>query len=200
MKAFILKYYKLLILLIAIGLLAVFLLITFNHKSPAKMIKDAQSSHESAKILDEASEIEDEGEYVIKMDKNEVYSFQLTDNKDIILNFERKADKWIYSNDTSIELNQERVDKILNYLTDVRFLNVIALGDDKDSDSYGLSQDSPVYVIKDANDYSTYISLGAVDEKTGQVYFALNYDFSNIYVNSGKLAGLHYYSITDLVQ
>lgn len=200
MKAFILKYYKLLILLIAIGLLAVFLLITFNHKSPAKMIKDAQSSHESAKILDEASEIEDEGEYVIKMDKNEVYSFQLTDNKDIILNFERKADKWIYSDDTSIELNQERVDKILNYLTDVRFLNVIALGDDKDSDSYGLSQDSPVYVIKDANDYSTYISLGAVDEKTGQVYFALNYDFSNIYVNSGKLAGLHYYSITDLVQ
>ena len=200
MKAFILKYYKLLILLIAIGLLAVFLLITFNHKSPAKMIKDSQSSHESAKILDEASEIEDEGEYVIKMDKNEVYSFQMTDNKDIILNFERKADKWIYSDDTSIELNQERVDKILNYLTDVRFLNVIALGDDKDSDSYGLNQDSPVYVIKDANDYSTYISLGSVDEKTGQVYFALNYDFSNIYVNSGKLAGLHYYSINDLVQ
>ena len=117
-----------------------------------------------------------------------------------MLNIERKADKWIYSDDTSIELNQDRVDKILNYLTDVRFLNVIALGDDKDSDSYGLSKDSPVYVIKDANDYSTYISLGTVDEKTGQVYFALNYDFSNIYVNSGKLAGLHYYSITDLVQ
>lgn len=199
MKKFISKYYKGIFLALAIILLVVVLIITFNAKSPAKMIQNLDGSEDQAEVLDEASEIEDEGENVILLDNEEVYSFQMTDSNNILLTFERDGDDWVYTDDPSIDINEERIEKLLNYITDVRFVDIIA-NEDEDGDEYGLNQDSPVYIIKDANGYSTFISLGKIDEETGQIYFALNYDFSTIYVNSGKLAGVNKYAIEDLIQ
>ena len=133
------------------------------------------------------------------LDNEEVYSFQMTDSNNILLTFERDGDDWVYTDDPSIDINEERIEKLLNYITDVRFVDTIST-DDENGDKYGLNQDSPVYIIKDANGYSTFISLGKIDEETGQIYFALNYDFSTIYVNSGKLAGVNKYAIEDLIQ
>ena len=199
MKKFISKYYKGIFLALAIILLVVVLIITFNAKSPAKMIQNLDGSVDQAEVLDEASEIEDEGENVILLDNEEVYSFQMTDSNNILLTFERDGDDWVYTDDPSIDINEERIEKLLNYITDVRFVDTIST-DDENGDKYGLNQDSPVYIIKDANGYSTFISLGKIDEETGQIYFALNYDFSTIYVNSGKLAGVNKYAIEDLIQ
>ena len=200
MKNFILKYYKAGIIILALILLIVILLITFINKSPVNMIIEYDANEENVEILDEASEIEDEGESVIFISKDEVYSFEMTDSNNIILNFELQDDQWVYADDTSIAIDQDRIDKVLNYITDVRFTDVISNEeDDEGAASYGLTQDSPVYILKDANGYSTFISLGNVDEKTGEVYFALNYDFATIYLNSGKLKGVSMYSIEDLV-
>lgn len=201
MKNFLLKYYKALFLAVAVILLLVVLFITFRDKSPAKMIQNLDGSEDQVEVLDEASEIEDEGENVILVDKNEVYSFQMIDSNNIILDFEKQDDQWVYSDDSSLDIDEERIDKILNYLTDVRFVDIITVKDDKEAgDKYGLNQDSSVYVIKDAGGYSIVISIGKTDEKTGQIYFALNYDFSTVYVNSGKLAGVNKYAIEDLIQ
>jgi len=201
MKKFISKYYKGIFLALAIILLVIVLIITFNAKSPAKMIQNLDGSEDQAEVLDEASEIEDEGENVILLDNEEVYSFQMTDSNNILLTFERDGDDWVYTDDPSIDINEERIEKLLNYITDVRFVDIIANeNEDENGDEYGLNQDSPVYIIKDANGYSTFISLGKIDEETGQIYFALNYDFSTIYVNSGKLAGVNKYAIEDLIQ
>lgn len=199
MKKFISKYYKGIFLALAIILLVIVLIITFNAKSPAKMIQNLDGSEDQAEVLDEASEIEDEGENVILLDNEEVYSFQMTDSNNILLTFERDGDDWVYTDDPSIDINEERIEKLLNYITDVRFVDTIST-DDENGDKYGLNQDSPVYIIKDANGYSTFILLGKIDEETGQIYFALNYDFSTIYVNSGKLAGVNKYAIEDLIQ
>lgn len=199
MKKFISKYYKGIFLALAIILLVIVLIITFNAKSPAKMIQNLDGSEDQAEVLDEASEIEDEGENVILLDNEEVYSFQMTDSNNILLTFERDGDDWVYTDDPSIDINEERIEKLLNYITDVRFVDTIST-DDENGDKYGLNQDSPVYIIKDANGYSTFISLGKIDDETGQIYFALNYDFSTIYVNSGKLAGVNKYAIEDLIQ
>lgn len=199
MKKFISKYYKGIFLALAIILLVIVLIITFNAKSPAKMIQNLDGSEDQAEVLDEVSEIEDEGENVILLDNEEVYSFQMTDSNNILLTFERDGDDWVYTDDPSIDINEERIEKLLNYITDVRFVDTIST-DDENGDKYGLNQDSPVYIIKDANGYSTFISLGKIDEETGQIYFALNYDFSTIYVNSGKLAGVNKYAIEDLIQ
>ena len=201
MKNFLLKHYKALFLGVAIILLVVVLFITFMDKNPAKMIQNLDGSDEQAEVLDEAAEIEDEGDNVILLDNDEVYSFQMTDSNNILLTFERDGKDWVYTDDTSIDINEERIEKLLNYITDVRFVDVITNEDeDGNGDAYGLDQDSPVYIIKDANGYSTFISLGSVDEKTGQIYFALNYDFSTVYVNSGKLGGVNKYAIEDLIQ
>ena len=199
MKKFISKYYKGIFLALAIILLVIVLIITFNAKSPAKMIQNLDGSEDQAEVLDEASEIEDEGENVILLDNEEVYSFQMTDSNNILLTFERDGDDWVYTDDPSIDINEERIEKLLNYITDVRFVDTIST-DDENGDKYGLNQDSPVYIIKDANGYSTFILLGKIDEETGQIYFALNYDFSTVYVNSGKLAGVNKYAIEDLIQ
>ena len=201
MKKFISKNYKGIFLVLAIVLLIVVLIITFNSKNPAKMIQNLDGSDEQAEVLDEASEIEDEGDNVILLDNEEVYSFQMTDSNNILLTFERDGDDWVYTDDPSIDINEDRIEKLLNYITDVRFVDIIANEDeDENGDEYGLNQDSPVYIIKDANGYSTFISLGKTDEETGQIYFALNYDFSTVYVNSGKLAGVNKYAIEDLIQ
>ncbi len=199
MKKFISKYYKGIFLALAIILLVVVLIITFNAKSPAKMIQNLDGSEDQAEVLDEASEIEDEGENVILLDNEEVYSFQMTDSNNIVLTFERDGKDWVYTDDTSIDINEERIEKLLNYITDVRFVDTIST-DDENGDKYGLNQDSPVYSITDANGYTTFVSLGETDKQTGQVYYALNYDFSTIYVNSGKLAGVSKYAIEDLIQ
>ena len=61
MKKFISKYYKGIFLALAIILLVIVLIITFNAKSPAKMIQNLDGSEDQAEVLDEASEIEDEG-------------------------------------------------------------------------------------------------------------------------------------------
>lgn len=201
MKKFISKNYKGIFLALAIVLLIVVLIITFNSKNPAKMIQNLDGSEDQAEVLDEASEIEDEGDNVILLDNEEVYSFQMTDSNNILLTFERDGDDWVYTDDPSIDINEDRIEKLLNYITDVRFVDIIANEDeDGNGDEYGLNQDSPVYIIKDANGYSTFISLGSTDEETGQIYFALNYDFSTVYVNSGKLAGVNKYAIEDLIQ
>jgi len=96
----------------------------------------------------------------------------------------------------SLDINQDRIDKILNYISNIKFIDIITT---EDGEAYGLNQNSPVYIISDANDNSTIISIGNIDENEGTVYFAVNYDFTNIYVNKGKLYNIGEYTIESLV-
>ena len=192
------KIYKVfigIILALAVLILIVLMLRSiYWNKIPT--VSDGESSEEAAQILDEASEIEDEGETILLIPKDEVYSFSMTDSHGILLDFAKEDDEWIYLDDADFNINQDRIDKILNYITDIKFIDVNKVEDGTD---YGLDQESPVYIISDANGNSTIISIGNIDESTGYVYFALNYDFTNIYVNQGKLHNVGKYTIEELL-
>lgn len=56
-----------------------------------------------------------------------------------------------------------------------------------------------MYVVSDSSGSSTIISIGNVDEETGNVFFAINYDFDTVYVNSSKLLGVTKYTVQQLV-
>lgn len=151
-----------------------------------------------AEILDEDSEIEDEGEPVLMIPKEDVFEFSFTDSKGIILNFRRDEEGgWIYTDNEEIAINNDRIDKLLNYLCDIRYIDTIE--PDDDGDLYGLTQDSVTCSITDYSGNKTIISFGNIDENKDIVYYALNYDYTCIYTNSGKLRKICEYGITDLI-
>ena len=158
---------------------------------------DEEYTHADA--LDDASEVEDEGQQILYLPKEEVSKFSITDSNDILVGFEKQGDKWIYVDDPTIEIDNDRAGKVLNYLCDIRFIDNISLDDECDAVEYGLSQESRLCIIEDAGGNQILISLGDIDEETGNVYFALNYDFNNVYVNSGKLANVCDYGIEEII-
>ncbi|WP_189270080.1 DUF4340 domain-containing protein [Pseudobutyrivibrio ruminis] len=161
------------------------------------VLEDVEFPH--AAELDQASEINDDGEQILYLPKEEIYEFSITDANNILLNFEKKDDKWIYVDDPSMEINGDRIDKILNYLCDIRVVDIIELDDEADAKEYGLSQESPMCIIKDAGGNEILISIGNCSDENCNVYFALNYDFSTVYVNSGKLSNVLQYSVEELL-
>lgn len=150
-----------------------------------------------ADVLDKESLVEDEGDEIIYLPKNEIYKFEMTDANGILLNFELQDGKWIYLDNKEIVLNQKRIDNVLNYLCDIRAVEYI---EDANGEEFGLNQEAPICSIEDSTGDKILISIGNVDEDTGKVYFAINYDFSTIYVNSGKLHKVMEYGIQDLIQ
>ena len=162
-----------------------------------EVLEDVEFPH--AAELDQASEITDDGEQILYLPKDEIYEFSITDANNILLNFEKKDDKWIYVDDPSMEINGDRIDKILNYLCDIRVVDIIELDDEADAKDYGLSQESPMCIIKDAGSNEILISIGNCSDENCNVYFALNYDFSTVYVNSGKLSNVLQYSVEELL-
>lgn len=162
-----------------------------------EVLEDVEFPH--AAELDQASEITDDGEQILYLPKEEIYEFSITDANNILLNFEKKDDKWIYVDDPSMEINGDRIDKILNYLCDIRVVDIIELDDEADAKEYGLSQESPMCIIKDAGGNEILISIGNCSDENCNVYFALNYDFSTVYVNSGKLSNVLQYSVEELL-
>ena len=162
-----------------------------------EVLEDVEFPH--AAELDQASEITDDGEQILYLPKEEIYEFSITNANNILLNFEKKDDKWIYVDDPSMEINGDRIDKILNYLCDIRVVDIIELDDEADAKDYGLSQESPMCIIKDAGGNEILISIGNCSDENCNVYFALNYDFSTVYVNSGKLSNVLQYSVEELL-
>ncbi|MBE5903977.1 MAG: DUF4340 domain-containing protein [Pseudobutyrivibrio sp.] len=162
-----------------------------------EVLEDVEFPH--AAELDQASEITDDGEQILYLPKEEIYEFSITDANNILLNFEKKDDKWIYVDDPSMEINGDRIDKILNYLCDIRVVDIIELDDEADAKDYGLSQESPMCIIKDAGGNEILISIGNCSDENCNVYFVLNYDFSTVYVNSGKLSNVLQYSVEELL-
>ena len=149
-----------------------------------------------AKELDKKSTKKDKGDQIIYMEKDQVYSFSFPDSNGIQLGFEKVDDKWINPDDTDIELNQDRIDKVLNYLCDIRCVEYIK---DANGEDYGLDQNSKYFTIQDSTGDTIIVSINA-DSEDGKTYFALNYDFTTIFINSGKLGNLCEYRIQDLIQ
>ena len=166
-------------------------------KETDEVLEDVEFPH--AAELDQASEITDGGEQILYLPKEEIYEFSITDANNILLNFEKKDDKWIYVDDPSMEINGDRIDKILNYLCDIRVVDIIELDDEADAKEYGLSQESPMCIIKDAGGNEILISIGNCSDENCNVYFALNFDCSTVYVNSGKLSIVLQYSVEELL-
>ena len=200
---------KIILLIFVVVLLALLLLFALGHQSSwdkdAGVLPDVNSLQDEAEetnepshgdVLDMESEKDDAGEEILLISKDDIYSFSMTDSNGILLTFEKQGDTWVYVDDESLDINEDRIDKVLNYLCQVKFINSFQTDSAKD---YGLTQESPQYILYDANEYSTLISLGNVDEKTGNVYFALNYDFSTVYVNEGKLNNVREYGIEELL-
>jgi hypothetical protein len=189
--------FKIVLIILAVILLGLILFFTLRKTREEELISPTSKIEKTAEVLDEASEVEEEGERILLIPKEEVYSFSITDAHGIVLDFQLIDDKWVYVNDDSFEINQDRIDKLLNYITDIRFIDVISTDD---GEEYGLNQESPIYEISDANNNSTIISIGKVNKEEGTVYFAINYDFTKIYVNQGKLYNIGAYTIQELIQ
>ncbi|SDB10094.1 protein of unknown function [Pseudobutyrivibrio sp. YE44] len=154
-------------------------------------------SEDPAKVLDEKSLEDDSGNNIILMPKEEIYTFSMTDEDDVVLNFSKKGEGWEYTDNPNIKIDEKRIDYVLNYLSDVKYIDVI---EGEDPEKYGLVKESPVAIITDSSDSSIFISFGNVDEKTGELYYAVNYDYSTIYVNGGKLGNVLHYKLEDLIK
>jgi len=150
-----------------------------------------------AETLDAASETEDEGQQIFFIEKSDVQKFSLTDANGILLEFQRDGDQWICTDEESLDLNEERVDKILNYICDVRFVESYI---SEDGSEYGLTADSDIFVVEDSGGNDVYVCLGDVDESDGGIYFALNYDYTQVFKNSGKLSNVCKYYIEELIE
>ena len=157
--------------------------------------KETNENKTYADTLDEYSLVEDSGEKILLIPKDEVTSFSMTDSNGILLAFEKEGDEWVYVDDPSLDMNEDRIDKVLNYIMDISFVDTI---DAIDGTDYNLDQNSPMYIVNDSNGNPTIISLGDTTDD-GKIYFALNYDFTKIFVNSGKLGKVLEYKVEDLV-
>jgi len=187
---------KLVLLIIFVLVVVAFVVFLFlNHGNKADTTSSADTSDKRVELLDKKSDDKDKGQQIFMMPKDEVYKFSMTDADGIFLNFLRKGNEWVYEDDDTLDINEDRIDKILNYLTNIYFVDSLSVDD---AGEYGLSQDSRMFILTDGSGYETIISLG---DKTddGQIYFAINYDFNNIYINSGKLSNVGDYYIEDLV-
>lgn len=195
-----LKIFLLILVLILLGFIIFYSI--FNYKVGVdggfEAHKDVSTKENTSKValLDEASLDKEKGEQIIYISKDEIYKFSMTDSNGIVLGFEYIDDKWVYTDDPDMNINQERIDKILNYLSDIRSVEII---ENADGSKYGLSQDSKTFTLGEDNDNYIIISVGNIDEATGKVYFAVNYDFTTVYVNGGKLGKLCEYGVQDLL-
>lgn len=147
-------------------------------------------------LLDEESLDKDEGKQVFLIPKDDIHRFSITDANGIVLEFEYENDHWIYLDDKTINVNEDRIDKILNYLSDVRCTATLT---DDDGEKYGLNQDSIEYRVTDSAGSTIIISLGNYDEEKEELYFSINYDFATIYINSGRLSNVSQYMASDLI-
>ena len=68
----------------------------------------------------------------------------------------------------------------------------------EDGAEYGLTPDSNIFIVEDAGGSDVIVSLGNVEDD-GSVYFALNYDFTKVFKNSGKLKNVCEYAIQELL-
>jgi hypothetical protein len=187
---------KLVLLIIFVLVVVAFVVFLFlNHGNKADTTSSVDTSDKRVELLDKKSDDKDKGQQIFMMPKDEVYKFSMTDADGIFLNFLRKGNEWVYEDDDTLDINEDRIDKILNYLTNIYFVDSLNVDD---AEEYGLSQESRMFILTDGSGYETIISLG---DKTddGQIYFAINYDFNNIYINSGKLSNVGDYYIEDLV-
>lgn len=161
---------------------------------------DLESSEDTEKdyadYLDEQSSVEDEGDQVFYLSNNEVSAVSITDSNGIFATFERTDDGFTYTDNNEISINADRIESIINYLCDLRATNSLEV---EDAAEYGLTQDSDLFVVADNAGTEILISIGDYNEETGEQYFAMNYDFTRVFVNSGKLHNLTEYSFQDLV-
>jgi hypothetical protein len=197
MKKFLQKNYKVILLIVVLVLVGVLAYVTFNnnkHFDESDVV--TREDDDFIEKLEESSEKEDAGESVFFINKSDIATFAFTDNNGIYLTFEKKDDEWILKNETTLDIDEERVDTLLNYLSNVRFVDAIST---EEPEKYGLTMESPIFSISDSNDNTTIITLGNVNEETGEVYYAINYDYSNVFVNSGKISNISTYSIEDLI-
>ncbi len=155
-----------------------------------------ETEQDYADYLDEQSSIEDEGNQVFYLSNEEVSAVSITDSNGIFATFERTDDGFTYTDNVEISINADRIESIINYLCDIRAINSFEVDDALE---YGLSQDSDLFVVFDSAGTEILISFGDYNEDTGEQYFALNYDFTRVFVNSGKLHNLTEYSFQDLV-
>ena len=130
-------------LIVVIG--AVSLLLYFGVRMNSGPVDENAARLEA---LDEASTKDDKGDPIIMLPKEEVSKFFITDSNGIFLNFEKDGEKWIYKDYPKMDINQDRIDKILNYLLEVKAIDYI---EDGNPDDYGITKDSKMYTIEDAS-------------------------------------------------
>lgn len=149
-----------------------------------------------ARVLDEESIKKDKGKQVFLIPKDDIQKISITDANGIVMDFEYSDDHWQYLDDKTLALDEDRIDKVLNYLCDVRCIGTIT---EKSGDKYGLNQSSKEYRVTDTSGSTIIISLGNYDEDKKEQYFSINYDFATIYINSGKLTKVSEYTAADLI-
>ena len=155
-----------------------------------------ETEQDYADYLDEQSSIEDEGDQVFYLSNEEVSAVSITDSNGIFATFERTDGGFTYTDNNEISINADRIESIINYLCDIRAINSLEV---EDAAEYGLTQDSDLFVVVDSAGTEILISIGDYNEEIGEQYFAMNYDFTRVFVNGGKLHNLTEYSFQDLV-
>lgn len=195
------KTYVLIFAILLIGVFALSLYLGHRTSKDTAPLDDrepasVEEEEDYAAILDEKSTMDDEGQVVFSIPKDEIVGFSFVDSSGIIIPIDLSSGSPVYTDNDKLKIHADRVDKMLNYLCEIKSVDFYK---DANQEDFGLSQDSPVAEIQDVAGNIITVSFGDYDKDSGELYFALNYDFSTIYKNSGKLHYLSEYSIQDLV-
>lgn len=132
---------------------------------------------------------------VTKFNTDDVKSFTYTFNKKTY-SLEKKADKWIYKEDKSVNIDTDQVKSLLDEVSNVT--SKVKIENTDDLSQYGL--DKPVNVITiNLKDTKLTINIGDCNTSSGDYYLSLG-DEKDVYTVSSTVATKFNIPATDLVK
>ncbi len=131
--------------------------------------------HQTAKL--EAQE-EVDTVYVGAFDAEDVTGFSFYSD-DELLSFELDDDTWVYTGDTDMEMDSDKIDTFLTSMGSVTANSVIE--DPDDLSEYGIDDPSQTFTAEFSDGSETVFTFGSVNEVLGGYYVQVTGD-DNVYL------------------
>ncbi len=160
-----LKSFLFVLLLLAVGIAALFLIKFYNQKEETKAAKE------------EAEETME----VFSVEADDITAFSYVDDAGDTLSFHLEDDSWLYDGDTTIDLDEASVNSLLAKLTSITSTKVI---ENQNATEYGFDTPGNVITIT-TEDQTVTLTYGMQNEMTQEYYLILNNDSDLIYVTDG---------------
>ena len=145
----------------------------------------------------EAAEAEDDTHFeAFSMDTADIYGISFTSSDGEYIGLYKQDDLWYLENNEDVDIDEDTVNEILNYLSGIYATTVVT---DGDSSEFGFDEPTNEIIITDADGSTTTITIGMTNEVTDEYYFIFNQNSDSIYAGDGDLLSAVNYTLEDLV-